>query len=165
MKVMTFCNEAEFVFVVVDVRVVGDKSLHETVRENGGVLDDGERAEVHRDASALRFVEGFVLRLANACKTHRGQSKPNLGSSRLEHVVVLVATHVKEAQPTIEPNLLTAAKKGTVAEVFRENWPGWLLKLSRSLLLVIGISGALGVMLVGVVFPCQLSCFDSQRVF
>ncbi len=36
MKVMALSNEAELVLIVVDVCVVGDKSLHETVRENDG---------------------------------------------------------------------------------------------------------------------------------
>ena len=42
---------------------------------------------------------------------------------------MLEASHVKEVQPTIEPNLLNATKKGVVADGFRENWQRWLLKL------------------------------------
>ncbi len=140
MEVMTLCNEAEFVLVVVDVCVVGDKSLHETVRKNGGPSLMAQRAEMHRELPALQFVEGFALRLGNASKTHRGQSKPNLGSSHLEHVVLLEASHVKEAQPTVEPNLPTAARKWIVADVFRENWQGWLLKLSCKIIVVGNLS-------------------------
>ncbi len=119
---MTLSNEAKFVLVVVDVGVVGDKSLHETVRKNDGSSLMAQRAEVLFDLHALGFVEGFVLRLVDASKTHRIQSKPNFGSSCLEHVIVLVASYVEEVQPTVEPNMLTTTRKGAVADVFRETW-------------------------------------------